>query len=108
MLLLFILGCVGEPSSLSDTGCSSADGLTWDGWGSGFMTTYCRACHSADSPDRRGAPVGVDFDTFEDVLQWSGPIRSRVIEEQTMPVGGGIIEDDLRRLEAFLDCQGSP
>ena len=108
MLLLFILGCGEEPSRPADSGCSSAYGLTWDGWVKGFMTTYCLACHSVESPERRGAPVGVDFDTRDDVLQWSGPIRTRVIEEQTMPVGGGIIEDDLLMLEDFLDCPESP
>lgn len=110
MLLLFILGC-GDPSRSSDTGCSpvdlARDGLTWDGWLAGFMTTYCLACHSADSPDRRGAPEGVDFDTLEDVLLWSQPIRLRVLEEQTMPVGGGILPDELQRLEDFLDCSES-
>jgi len=107
LLAMLAVGCSGDAPT-KDTGCVSAYGLTWDGWAQGFMTTYCQACHSADSPDRRGAPADANFDTLEDVLSWSELIRTRVIEEQTMPVGGGILEDDLLLLEDFLDCPELP
>ena len=106
MLLALLLGCGGD-AAVSDSaasGCVSEHGLTWDGWGEGFMTTYCRACHSATSPDRRDAPEGVDFDTLDDVLQWRERIEVRVIEEESMPVGGGILTDDLTLLADFLAC----
>ena len=106
IFVMMVLGCGDRETA--DTGCSETHGLTWDGWGLGFMTTYCRACHSAESSDRRGAPEGVDFDSQEDVLSWRDRIGVRVLDEQTMPVGGGIVEDDLILLNEFLACSELP
>ena len=107
-MLVAILALSCSNGAAEDTGCTAAYGLTWDGWARGFFTTYCLACHSAGSPDRRGAPVGTDFDTLEDVLSWSDRIQARVLDEQTMPVGGGIPEEDLVRLQDYLSCPEVP
>jgi len=42
------------------------------------------------------------FDTPEQVLQWKERIEYRVIQEQSMPVGGGISEQDLEMLNEYL------
>lgn len=115
VLLLLSLACGGPASSDSggsgaDTGsapaeiCVDAPQVTWQGWADGFFQGYCRSCHSSTTPDRRGAPEGVDFDTLADVREQRDLIRWSVVEEARMPVGGGVYEEDLYLLEVFLDC----
>jgi len=77
---------------------------TWDGWADGFVATWCRSCHAEDAPDRRGAPTGIDLDTEEQAIALRDRIRARVVEEGTMPMGGGVPEDEMRILEAWLSC----
>lgn len=100
MVWLF-LACA---SSTADSADACADPLyTWDTWGAGFFGSYCRSCHSADTPDRRGAPEGVDFDTEAQVRSFSAAI-TRSLADGTMPIGGGVPEEDLARLDAWLAC----
>ncbi len=89
--------------------CASTDSeqdsaLGWDAWADGFFSTYCRACHSVDTPDRRGAPPGVDFGTPEEVEGYREAICRVVLEDETMPVGGGVVEEDRLLLELYLGC----
>jgi hypothetical protein len=76
--------------------------LTWAGWGDGFFRTYCRSCHSRQASTRRGAPDDVQFDTEADVIAWGARVRDRVIQDGTMPLGGGVMEDDLVLLDRYL------
>ncbi len=85
-------------------GCEDAYDVRWDNWAQGFFAAYCDSCHSVWSQDRHGAPEGVDFDTEEDVREYRERIEARVLVEQTMPVGGGVHEEDLVLLEMYLDC----
>ena len=98
MIWLVLAGCATASE------CDSGQPLGWDGWADGFFATYCRTCHSPDSPDRRGAPVGVDFENPQDVLLHQDAVWRRVIDEQTMPVGGGLLDEDLLLLEQYLSC----
>lgn len=102
--LIVLAACSGQ-SSATTAVCDSAPELTWDRWASGFFLSYCQPCHSADTPDRYGAPVGLDFDTERDIATWAGAIRRAVLEEGTMPVGGGVPEEDLAYLELYIDCE---
>jgi len=76
--------------------------VTWDGWASGFFTTYCRACHSVTTPNRQGAPEGVNFDSQADVDRQLDAIWRVVLEDERMPVGGGVYPDDLLLLTQYL------
>ena len=91
-----------------DTGaaadCDGAYNLTWDNWGSSFFATYCDSCHAASAPNRFGAPDYATFDTEDEARNWAGAIRTTVLEDATMPLGGGVYEDDLFLLEIYLDC----
>ncbi|MCB9758545.1 MAG: hypothetical protein H6739_01765 [Alphaproteobacteria bacterium] len=109
-LLTLLLACSGPEPDTADP-CVQGDTLTWANWGDGFFATYCRACHSATTPDRKGAPAGVDFDTWPEVVEQSAAVRSAVLERGTMPLGGGVHAEDLDRLARYLDCataEGEP
>ena len=103
-MLLLAAGCQPAPDDTADPGCVDAPQVTWESWGQGFLTTYCTSCHSVTSPSRYDAPVGVNFDTLDEVRTYAGAIRSAVVDKETMPVGGGITDDDRELLEVFLDC----
>lgn len=78
--------------------------LTWDGWADGFFATWCRACHSANTTERYGAPEGVNFDTEADIQTHADAIWRVVFETGTMPVGGGLPENARTALEAYFEC----
>jgi len=78
--------------------------VTWDAWANGFFTTYCKSCHSESSQNRYEAPGNVNLDTVTDIRDWSQRIRVRVLEDQTMPVGGGVPEQELVRLDDWMRC----
>lgn len=99
--VLCAVGC-GEPAD-SAAVCEPTD-VTWEAWGAGFFASYCRPCHSADTPERYGAPVELDFDTLEQVRTYEAAIRRSVLEAGSMPVGGGVPEADLVALDEFLAC----
>ncbi len=98
MFVLLLLFC--GPFN-GDSNCDTA-AINWNNWGHGFFLTWCSSCHANDSINRHGAPESSIFDTPEQVLQWKERIEARVLQEQTMPVGGGIPEQDLRMLEEYL------
>ncbi len=104
-MLLLLLACSGTPA---DSGlpraCDTGPTVTWETFGEGFFTTYCQPCHSATTPNRAGAPEGVDFDTNEQVRAQVDRVRVRVLEQLDMPVGGGVDEDDLLLLDRYLEC----
>ncbi len=114
--LLMLLACdktAAQPEAPDDTGadvnaaCSAeerAQPVTWRLTAQPFLLTYCSACHAADSPNRFGAPAGVSFDTEAEAIAWGPRIRARTVELGDMPVGGGVIEEDLIAIEAWLDC----
>ena len=106
MLWVLLIGCHQPVTFVPDGPDSTAacDGPTWEGFGEGFFRTWCRSCHSATTPDRRGAPEALDYDTYEQVVAGAETIRDAVLVRGSMPLGGGVHADDLDQLEAFLDC----
>lgn len=106
-VLLFLLACSdGEDTGASEVDCATAPEVDWGGFAHGFVTTYCVSCHSENNTDQRyGAPEGLDFDTEAEVYASGGRVRVRTLEEQTMPPGGGVFEDDLQLLDVYLTCQ---
>jgi uncharacterized membrane protein len=115
-LLLALTACAPEVEG--DARCNLDAPLTWDNWGKGFVDTHCVGCHSAIIPpaQRRNAPPGVDFDTYQGVLLWAERIEVRVLENARldddtivlMPPGGGPTEEELRMLEEWLHCAVYP
>ena len=97
-------GAVDTSAAAEDTCAPGSEATTWDAWGAGFFAGYCRTCHSADTPDRRGAPESLNFDTEAEVRASAGLIQSSVIDEGTMPIGGGVPDVELQRLAQYLGC----
>lgn len=87
-----------------DEDCETDFVLTWNAVGEPFFHTWCRSCHSADAPQRFGAPEGVDFDTEEQVRSQAAKIRTWTIDMEAMPLGGGLSEDDILLLDLYLRC----
>jgi uncharacterized membrane protein len=110
MWMMLWLACGGGEGSdeSTDSGAPLPDScdVRWDAWANGFFATYCRSCHSETSPHRYDAPEGVDMDDLDDVRTWSERIRIRVLDDETMPVGGGVPQSELTRLDEWLDCLG--
>ena len=99
-------GDTGAPTDWADAwDCTPNDAVSWGGFADGFFSAYCRACHSLQTPDRRGAPEGVNFGTRLDALDFAERLKVRVLDEETMPLGGGVVEDDRVRFEGWLCSQ---
>ena len=97
-------------SGLSDTGedCDVPMGFDWSTWGQPFFRTWCSGCHGADAPERYGAPDWLVFDTEAQVYNHRSLIRSSVLERQSMPLGGGLPEQESESLDLFLRCVFGP
>ena len=106
MMILFFLACALETDSAPEipATCETAPEVSWENWGEGFFLTYCNSCHSQVSENRNGAPEDVNFNTYSEVKHWKERIHVRVLEEGTMPLGGGVYPEDLEMLEVFLAC----
>lgn len=115
LLVFFTAACDPAKSdsgpSDQDTGaaaeeldCDEAPVVTWASWGAGFFVTWCQSCHSAETPQRSGAPETINFDLPEEVADQSAAIRRSVLEDETMPKGGGLGETERVLLDVFLRC----
>ena len=112
VLLLALAACAGEEE---DPECAREVPLTYQSWGQGFLDTHCNGCHSSLTPvaQRRGAPEGVNLDTYEGVLTWVERIDDRTIlapqeERSQMPPGGGPTAEELEMLHEWLECTVYP
>jgi uncharacterized membrane protein len=107
VLILLLAACAdprAEAEMVATVDCSAAPRVTWEGWGQGFFRTWCGACHAPEAQSRNAAPVGVSFETRADVATWRERIHTRVLVDQTMPVGGGLTEEDRALLDLLLAC----
>lgn len=113
ILMFATLALTSCGEKVADSGAESSDcgrkpPLTWDNFGEGMMDKHCNGCHSTLVPrdQRKGAPVGVDFNTYEGVLEFADRIHARsVVEPPTMPPGGGPDPTEKVRLEEWLRCE---
>ncbi len=89
-----------------DTGaCASAPVLTWANFGDGFVTENCQSCHASTTPDRRGAPPTVTFDTYEDTMAHRDRVLARSAgDAPTMPPQGGVDPAEREKLSIWLTC----
>ena len=104
MWVLLALACTGASPADSGDPCAGRRAVTWNNWGHGFVQTWCQPCHSAGAAERYGAPEAVDLDTLEQVITLRDSISRTVLADETMPVGGGVSEEDKQLLRDFLEC----
>lgn len=108
LLLACGAGLPPPPSDDTDvprvTDCGG--GVSWEGFGQGFMLSYCTACHGSllTEARRHGAPIGVDFDTLAATAVQAERITSRVLGTGDMPPAGGPTGEELALLSQWLDC----
>ena len=111
-LVLLSCGDKAEDSGAAESAdCDREPALDWHNFGKGLMDKHCNGCHSVLVPEaqRQGAPTGVDFNTYADVIEWRERIEARAttvqLETPTMPPGGGPGEEELALLEEWLACE---
>ena len=111
-LALFTISCgKGEDTGAAPAACAQdVDGAypTWGTFGESFFLSYCRSCHSAETPQRFGAPDAINFDSEEEVMSQLAAVRRTVLTDQSMPKGGGVPEAERAELARYLDCLESP
>jgi uncharacterized membrane protein len=107
-LTLLLYPLLAACSSAGDSGltCDREPALTFDNFGEAFLAKHCTGCHSVlhEGDLREGAPVGVDLNTYADVLTWASRIEARALESLDMPPGGGPSVDERALLEEWLHC----
>ena len=97
--------------SCETVSCDRDPPLSWSNYGEAFMLTYCDGCHSSlhGESARFGAPIGVDFNTYGDVMLWVDRIDARSTGESPgMPPSGGPSPAEIERLEEWLQCSVYP
>lgn len=121
LLAVWLCGCASDKSpvdtaapaetpSTEDAAASACEpdtGAAWPSWstvGEPFFTTACSSCHGADAPNRFGAPESAVFDTEDDVARAIVSIRRAVLEQATMPPGGGVTTAEAQELGHYLAC----
>ena len=108
--LLLIISCSQNPQDTATT-CYHDPPLTYANFGKGYVDKHCVGCHSSLIPveARVGAPIGVDLNTYEDVLLWADRIDARSTgDSPTMPPGGGPSPDEIALLKEWLECSVFP
>lgn len=112
MLLILLLACNPDPDdtasiAVSDTAQDCADVTNWTTVGAPFVYTWCTPCHSAklDGDARQGAPAGMNFSGYSDVVAYADRIEARVFSEGApMPPAGGPTAEELADVAAWLSC----
>jgi uncharacterized membrane protein len=115
-LVIFVIGvaaCGNDsgapppgPDPIDPDACETSY-LAYDNFGAPFVVNWCRGCHSSSVPEgmRQNAPVGVNFDTGADVLEWQERIRIRATGAQpTMPPAGGPSTQERALLAEWIAC----
>jgi len=104
-------GDKADSSAAEGPDCSRKPALTWDNFGKGHVDKHCNGCHSVLIPlnQRQEAPIGVDFNTYADVIEWHDRIIARstlkVLDEPTMPPGGGPSQLEMQMALEWLECE---
>ena len=102
---LLVLAACGDDI---DAQCASSQ-LTYQTFGEPFMASWCNGCHSAGLPPnmRQAAPLGVDFDTLDEIRTQAIAIVRTTTDDRTMPPEGGPTDADRQLLASWVRC-GAP
>lgn len=95
------------PIVIPGRSCPPESIVTCENFGSSFLSEYCTSCHSSDLPEgtRADAPVGVDFNQYQMVRDWSQRIYARAGDSNdTMPPAANVEPEQRDRLGEWLAC----
>jgi len=107
MILFFLWNLACSEQQDTATQCYHNPPLTYENFGKGYMDKHCVGCHSSLIPieSRVGAPIGVDLNTYHDVLLWVDRIDARSTgDDATMPPGGGPSPEERALLKEWIEC----
>jgi hypothetical protein len=88
--------------------CPPANVVSWENFAQGWIMRQCLPCHSAEllEGQRADAPLGVDFNTYEDVRFWADNMFLRAAyNHTTMPPAGGPYPEDRVLFGDWMACQ---
>ncbi|MBX2799890.1 MAG: hypothetical protein KTR31_19580 [Myxococcales bacterium] len=109
-LLLALAACSGGTDTPTDP-CTAPEAPTWSNFAQGHVQTWCTPCHTRSltgEAARQGAPAGVDFDTYSDVITHATAVRVWATGDvPAMPPLGGVDARDVSRFDQWLEC-GAP
>ena len=107
---LWMACSLGGSDTAGSEACDREPPLTWENFGEGYLGLHCNGCHSSLLPagQRGGAPLGMDFDTWDDVVLHHDRIYNRALVDFDMPPGGGPTDEDLAMFTEWLACEVQP
>ncbi len=106
---LALAACASDPAAqtpLDTTDCQTS-ALTYQNFAAPFILDWCRGCHGVALPAgmRQGSPLGVDFDTAEQVRAAGARILARSTgDAPTMPPAGGPSAEERALMAEWLAC----
>ena len=107
-VLMFAAGCDDSGGSAPEpVTCDRQPPLDWENFGEGFFALHCTSCHSTENSDvqRSGAPIGLDFDTYGEVVREVSRIEvAATAPDAAMPPSGEPTEAELTMLREWLTC----
>jgi len=101
-------GATGDTGTTTTT--DVCDIATWDVAAEPVLRTWCTPCHAStiEGEARRGAPIGMDFDTWELASSFAALIRGAAVpDDARMPPEGIASAEDRMWLAHWVDC-GAP
>jgi uncharacterized membrane protein len=87
--------------------CPDGTDLTWDNFAGGFLLTWCTSCHgsSLEGDLRYGAPAGMNYDTYPQVVELADAIASAATgPDPRMPPSGGPSDEERALMAEWLGC----
>jgi cytochrome c5 len=89
--------------------CKQGTRLTYENYGSAFMTRYCSSCHSDQiaGKERGGAPVAANFDNHVDIKTWRSRIYVQAVAGTAMPPFNLLSPDERKVFGEWIKC-GAP
>lgn len=97
----------GEPPPDPHSEQCKTSTLSYQNFAAPFVITWCRGCHGESQPVamRQDAPVGVNFDTAEDVRGAADRLLARATgAAPTMPPAGGPSDEERALLAEWISC----
>jgi cytochrome c5 len=92
------------------TGCTRDPPLTYANFGKGILDRHCNGCHSdfIREDQRGGAPLNVNLNKWDYVLQWADQIEADAVVNLTMPPTGTMTPLERAQLGEWMQCDVLP